>query len=157
VDDRSPLYAELDRLGASFRKAGARDYISVKPGLDEVKLLDPQREHPRRSWLGPEQQALELLDAVPDDAGVHEVWRVLAALRLLWDDRALARYAYNVREGSRDGPDLGKYQHSGPNEPEVGTFIYLEENQGGWRVTDLQRSDTAERDEGNLLIVERVG
>lgn len=36
----------------------------------EVKVLGPPREHPRRSWLGPEWQALELLAALPDDAGV---------------------------------------------------------------------------------------
>jgi hypothetical protein len=75
--DRSPLRAELDRVGASFAKAGTRDYISVQSGVDEVKLLGPPREHPRRSWLGPEWQAVELLRALPDDAGVQAVWRAL--------------------------------------------------------------------------------
>ena len=37
----------------------------------------PPREHPRRSWLGPEWQALELLASLPDDAGVEAVWRAL--------------------------------------------------------------------------------
>jgi hypothetical protein len=74
---RSEIHAELDRVGASLRKAGAACYISVQLGLDEVKLLGPPREHPRRSWLGPEWRALELLAAVPDDAGVRAVWRVL--------------------------------------------------------------------------------
>jgi hypothetical protein len=68
---------ELDRVGASFRKAGTRDYISVQPGLDQLKLLGPPREHPRRTWLGPEWQVLELLAALPDEAGVEAVWRAL--------------------------------------------------------------------------------
>ncbi len=76
--DRSPLRAELDRVGASFAKAGAADCISVQLGLDEVKLLGPPREQPRRSRLGPEWQALELLRMLPDDAGVQAVWRALA-------------------------------------------------------------------------------
>ena len=71
------IRAELDRLGVSFRKAGAANYISVQLGLEEVKLLAPPREHPRRSWLGPEWQALEALAAPPDDAGVEAVWRAL--------------------------------------------------------------------------------
>jgi hypothetical protein len=33
---------------------------------------------PRRSWLGPEGQALELLRVLPDDAGVDVVWRALS-------------------------------------------------------------------------------
>jgi hypothetical protein len=78
MDDCSPVIAELDRVGASFRKAGVRDYISVQLGIDEVKLLGPPREHPRRSWLGPEQ-ALELLRALPDDAGVEAIWRTFRA------------------------------------------------------------------------------
>jgi hypothetical protein len=64
-------------VGASFRKAGTRDYISVQPGLDQLKLLGPPREHPRRTWLGPEWQVLELLAALPDEAGVEAVWRAL--------------------------------------------------------------------------------
>ena len=63
--------AELDRVGASFHKAGTADYVSVQLGLDEVKLLGPPREHPRRSWLGPEWQLLELLGDLPDEAGVQ--------------------------------------------------------------------------------------
>ena len=78
--EKSPVRAELDRLGASFRKAGPADYISVQLGLEEVKLLGPPREHPRRSWLGPEWQLLELLAVLPDDAGVQAVWRALGAL-----------------------------------------------------------------------------
>jgi hypothetical protein len=61
MNDRSPVFAELDPVGASFNKAGASDYISVQVGIDEVKLLGPPREQPRRTWLGPEWQAIELL------------------------------------------------------------------------------------------------
>ena len=71
------LKAELDRVGASYRKAGPANSIYVQLGQDEVKLLGPPREHPRKLWLGPEWQALELLATLPDDAGVDAVWRVL--------------------------------------------------------------------------------
>jgi hypothetical protein len=74
----SGVHAELERVGASFRKAGARDYVSVQLGVDEVKLLGPPWEHPRRSWLGPERQAVELLSTLSDNAGAEAVWRVLA-------------------------------------------------------------------------------
>jgi hypothetical protein len=75
----SDLKAELDRVGASFAKAGAAGFISVQAGVEEVKLLGPPREHPRRSWLGPEWQALELLRPLPPDAGVDAVWRALSS------------------------------------------------------------------------------
>jgi hypothetical protein len=65
-------------VGVSFRKAGARDYVSVQLGIDEVKLLGPPREHPRRTWLGPGWQALELLGTLGDDAGTEAVWRTLS-------------------------------------------------------------------------------
>jgi len=77
MEDRLPLFAELDRVGASLVKAGAVSYISLQLGVDDVKLLGPPREHPRRSWLGPEWQALELLGRLPDGAGVEAVWRML--------------------------------------------------------------------------------
>ena len=79
VDERSPIHAELDRVGASFRKAGTANYISVQLGMDDVKLLGPPREYPRRSWLGPEWRILELLDTLPADAGTEAVWRLLEA------------------------------------------------------------------------------
>ncbi len=78
-NNRSTVFAELDRVGASHRKAGTANYISVQLGVDEVKLLGPPREHPRRSWLGPDWQALELLAGLPDGAGVDAVWRALTA------------------------------------------------------------------------------
>ena len=68
----------LDRVGASFCKAGAANYISGTFRSDGVKLTGRPREHPRRSWLGPEWQALELLGVLPDGAGVEAVWRTLA-------------------------------------------------------------------------------
>jgi hypothetical protein len=71
--------AELDRTAVSFRRAGAVNYISATFRSDGVKLNGPPREHPRRSWLGPEWQVLELLAALPDDAGVEAVWRALAS------------------------------------------------------------------------------
>ena len=76
--EQSSGFAELDHVGASFAKAGTRDYISVQLCDGEVKLLGLLREHPRRSWLGPEWQLLELLAAMPDDAGVQAVWRTLS-------------------------------------------------------------------------------
>jgi hypothetical protein len=73
------LRTELDRVGASLRKASAGTYISVMLRSDGVKLKGPPFEEPHRSWLGPEWQALELLAALPDDAGVEAVWRALGA------------------------------------------------------------------------------
>jgi hypothetical protein len=78
--DQSPVRAELDRVGASFRKAGAADYITVTEYEDAVHLVGPPSEHPRRYWNGPRWQLLELLAALPDDAGVQAVWRALDAL-----------------------------------------------------------------------------
>jgi hypothetical protein len=72
--------AELDRVGASFRRAGAVDYISISEDEDAVWLVGPPREHPRRYWKGPSWQLLELLAALPDDAGVQAAWRALDAL-----------------------------------------------------------------------------
>jgi hypothetical protein len=76
--DQSPIRAELDRVGASFRKAGAANYITVTEYEDGVHLVGPPREHPRRSWKGPHWQLLELLAALPDGAGVEVVWRALS-------------------------------------------------------------------------------
>jgi len=65
-------------VGSSFRKAGAANYVSAALRSDGVKLLGPPRDRPRRSWLGPEWQALELLAGLPDDAGAEAVWRALS-------------------------------------------------------------------------------
>jgi hypothetical protein len=79
VDPTSDVPSELDRVGASLRKAGAGHFISVTIRADGVRLKGPSWDHPRRSWLGPERQALELLAVLPDDAGVQAVWRALDA------------------------------------------------------------------------------
>src|SRR5262245_58995116 len=73
----SDVRSELDRVGASFRKAGAADYITVTEDDDTVRLIGPPREHRRHSWLGPECQALELLAGLPDVAGVEAVLATL--------------------------------------------------------------------------------
>jgi len=75
--EQSAVRAELDRVGASFRTAGAADYVSATEDEDAVRLVGPPREHPRRYWKGPRWQLLELLTALPDDAGVAAVWRAL--------------------------------------------------------------------------------
>jgi hypothetical protein len=69
----------LDRAGASSRKAGAADCITVTEDTDAVRLVGPPREHPRRYWKGTTRQLLELLATLPDDAGVQAVWRALSA------------------------------------------------------------------------------
>jgi hypothetical protein len=71
LDEQSPVRAELDRVGASFRKAGAADYITVSEDEDAVRLAGPPREHPRRCWKGPSWQLLEVL-AASDRAGRQE-------------------------------------------------------------------------------------
>ena len=80
TEQPTSLRAELDRVGASFRKAGAANYISINEGTDteSVHLLGHPREQPRRSWQGPRWQALELLGALPDDDGTEAAWRALA-------------------------------------------------------------------------------
>ena len=67
----SPIRAELDRVGTSFHKAGAADYITVSEDEDAVRLARPPREHPRRCWKGPSWQLLEVL-AASDRAGRQE-------------------------------------------------------------------------------------
>jgi hypothetical protein len=52
----------------SLGKAGAANALSTMFRSDGVKVNGPHREHPRRSWLGPEWQLLELLAVLPDDA-----------------------------------------------------------------------------------------
>jgi hypothetical protein len=79
AEPTSDVPSELDRVGASLRKAGARNFISVTLRADDVRLTGPPWEHPRRSWLGPEWQALELLAPLPDEAGVEAARRALEA------------------------------------------------------------------------------
>ena len=73
----SRVRAELDRVGASSRKAGSADYVAVTEDEDVVRLVGPPQKHPRRYWKGPRWQLLELLAALPDVAGVRGVWRTL--------------------------------------------------------------------------------
>jgi hypothetical protein len=71
--------AELDRVGASFRKAGTANYITITEDESFVRLAGPPEERPRRHWKGPGWHLLELLAALPDGAGVQAVWRALDA------------------------------------------------------------------------------
>jgi hypothetical protein len=48
----SPVRAELDRVGATFRKVGSADYMTVTEDQDAVRLVGQPREHPRRYWKG---------------------------------------------------------------------------------------------------------
>ena len=75
--NQSHVETELDRVGASFRKAGAADYITATEDEDAVRLVGPPQEHPRRYWKGPRWQLLLALVALADDAGVEAVWRAL--------------------------------------------------------------------------------
>jgi hypothetical protein len=68
---------ELERLGATFQK-GRRGYISLTDYGQSIGLAGPTDEEPRRRWRGQSSEALELLSALPNDAGVEAVWRVLA-------------------------------------------------------------------------------
>jgi hypothetical protein len=75
------LDAELDRVGVSFGKAGAKDYVAVLNLGEFVDLLGPPRIQPRPNWRGSEQEALALLAPLPDDAGPDEFWRTAQAGR----------------------------------------------------------------------------
>ena len=76
----SRLRAELERLGATFRK-GRTGYISMTDYGQSVSLSGPPDEEPRRSWRGPSSKALELLAPVPDGAGLDTVWQALTLPR----------------------------------------------------------------------------
>jgi hypothetical protein len=83
----SAVRAELDRLGASYRKAGAADYISFhEDGDGTVRLHRPPREHSGQTWVGLERRALELIAALPDEAGVQAVWRALSSIKSTFPD-----------------------------------------------------------------------
>jgi hypothetical protein len=75
-DPVTRLGAELDRLRASRATAGAAHYIGVWDDSDTVLLLGPPRILPI-SWEGPAERALDLLAAVPDNAGVEATWTAL--------------------------------------------------------------------------------
>jgi hypothetical protein len=73
-----PVLAELDRVGARCRKAGAPDYITVTEDTYAVRLVGPPRKHPRRYWKGPTWQLLELLATCRTTPGFQAVWRALS-------------------------------------------------------------------------------
>jgi hypothetical protein len=75
----SPEIAEaLDRVGVSYRKAGAADYVHAIDLGTFVDFNGPPRLRPRPHWRGSEEEALALLAPLPDDAGQDEFWRALA-------------------------------------------------------------------------------
>jgi hypothetical protein len=53
MDARSPIHAELDRVGASLHKASACDYVSVQLGIDEVKAARPAARAPAPNMARP--------------------------------------------------------------------------------------------------------
>jgi hypothetical protein len=73
------LAEELDRVGVSYGKAGAKDYVAVLDLGAFIDLNGPPRVRPRPHWRGSEQEALALLAPLPDDAGPDEFWRSLTA------------------------------------------------------------------------------
>jgi len=76
----SPALAkELDRVGVSYRKAGAAAYVAALDLGEFVDLNGPPRIQPRPHWRGSTDEALALLGPLPDDAGSDEFWRALVA------------------------------------------------------------------------------
>ncbi len=75
----SNLRAELERLGATFRK-GRTGYISMTDFGQSVALSGPTYEEPRRWWRGPSAKALELLAPLPDGTDLDTIWQTLRAL-----------------------------------------------------------------------------
>jgi len=70
------LRAELERLGATFRK-GRVGYISMTDYGQSVALSGPSHEQPRRWWRGPSSSALELLAPLPDGTDLEAIWQAL--------------------------------------------------------------------------------
>ena len=74
----SELRAELERVGTSYGKAGAADYVAIEDyGDGVVTLLGPPRA-PRRRWQGQTSEALRLLEGLENAAGVDTFWTVFA-------------------------------------------------------------------------------
>ena len=73
-------------------------------------------------------------------------------------NRRVAPYVWNVREGSLDGPVVLKdYVYDVPDkEPVEGQELYLSNGSGPWRVTLLERVPEVPRSPYNILVVERV-
>jgi hypothetical protein len=79
VSPTSSLRAELERLGATFRK-GRNGYISLTDFGQSVALSGPTYEDPRRWWRGTSAVALELLAPLPDGTDLDAIWRALYAV-----------------------------------------------------------------------------
>jgi hypothetical protein len=75
------LAEELDRVGVSFSKAGAADYVWALDLGEFVDLNGPPRIQPRPHWRGSNEEALALLAPLRDDAGPDEFWRTVASPR----------------------------------------------------------------------------
>ena len=78
VSATNNLRAELERLGATFRK-GQAGFISLTDYGQSVALSGPTDEQPRRWWRGESSEALERLSALPDGASFDTIWQTLHA------------------------------------------------------------------------------
>lgn len=69
---------ELGRVGISIAAAGyASGVLAIDLGDDEIRILGPPSETPRRSWDCTEAELLELLAQLPDGAGVDAFWALV--------------------------------------------------------------------------------
>jgi hypothetical protein len=75
---RLQVRAELHRVGASSRKAGAANCITVTEDDEFVSLVGLGKGQPHRYWRGRRWQLLDLLAALPEDAGIPSVWWALS-------------------------------------------------------------------------------
>lgn len=73
------LADELDRVGVSYGKAGAANYVAVLDLGYFVDLNGPPRLQPRPHWRGSTEEALALLAPLSDDAGSDEFWRAVSS------------------------------------------------------------------------------
>lgn len=69
------LRAELDRLGLSYARAGARDYVAAYDAGEAIWLRGAPLSG--LSWRGPMDELLELMRRLPDDTGPDLFWRAL--------------------------------------------------------------------------------
>jgi hypothetical protein len=76
VSATASLRAELERLGATFRK-GRPGFISMTDYGDVVALSGPSHEEPRRWWRGTPSRAVELIAPLPEGVGLDAVWEAL--------------------------------------------------------------------------------
>ena len=78
AQEHSPVDAELDRVGASFRKAGAAGFISVQLGLDEGNRSARHADTRAVPGLALRGGCLSW-SAVCRRCGVDAVWRALGS------------------------------------------------------------------------------